>query len=477
LQEREIAVYLKKTNKEGARKMVTVINLREIQQPRIEEKWKEAGYKAIDEMVKNLKDKIEEKQDFQAISEIVKKEGQKVNRAIMQEVINEQGAKERAREKYVCQDCGKMLTKQPQMRSRIVESLNGEIEIERPYFYCKSCQKGYQPYDEEMKIAPQKKQYDLQKAAAELFTEVPYSRASQIFERLTGIKISDHCMQEIASEMGQAADNIRVLPSQNKVEEIIEQATKGRAWKPVLVVAADGAHLPTRPQASSRSEKRGKGEWKEAKGFRIYLVCQDRIEQIMSWHKIANEEEFGKALSFASTLIPVEKVRVALLGDGAKWLWSHLKTSFPTGTEILDYYHCSEHIHKMAKLLYTEQNEQALFIESTMAKLNFGEVESVVAGLQRIKASTLQAEDEIRKLISYLKSNSHRINYQSFKDSQLPRGSGAIESANKFICHVRMKRSGAWWYQINGNKMLLLRCAFYNDTFDQLFARYKLINK
>ncbi|MBK7996599.1 MAG: hypothetical protein IPK14_25480 [Blastocatellia bacterium] len=50
----------------------------------------------------------------------------------------------------------KMLTKQPQMRSRIVESLNGEIEIERPYFYCKSCQKGYQPYDEEMKIAPQK---------------------------------------------------------------------------------------------------------------------------------------------------------------------------------------------------------------------------------------------------------------------------------------------------------------------------------
>jgi hypothetical protein len=24
-----------------------------------------------------------------------------------------------------------------------------------------------------------------------------------------------------------------------------------------------------------------------------------------------------------------------------------------------------------------------------------------------------------------------------------------------------MKRSGAWWYIINGNKMLRLRCAFY----------------
>jgi len=38
----------------------------------------------------------------------------------------------------------------------------------------------------------------------------------------------------------------------------------------------------------------------------------------MSWHQIASEEEFGQALSFAATLIPTDKVRVALIGDGAK---------------------------------------------------------------------------------------------------------------------------------------------------------------
>jgi len=40
-----------------------------------------------------------------------------------------------------------------------------------------------------------------------------------------------------------------------------------------------------------------------------------------------------------------------------------------------------------------------------------------------------------------------------------------------------MKRSGAWWYVINGNQMLKLRCAFYNETFDEVFARYKRLNK
>jgi hypothetical protein len=61
------------------------------------------------------------------------------------------------------------------------------------------------------------------------------------------------------------------------------------------------------------------------------------------------------------TLIPMERVRVALVGDGAKWLWTHMKAAFPTGKEILDYYHCSERIHKVAQIQYSpDQNQQAL---------------------------------------------------------------------------------------------------------------------
>jgi hypothetical protein len=46
-----------------------------------------------------------------------------------------------------------------------------------------------------------------------------------------------------------------------------------------------------------------------------------------------------------------------------------------------------------------------------------------------------------------------------------------MESANKFICHVRLKRSGAWWYEESSNQMLALRCAKYNGTFEQVFTR------
>ena len=456
--------------------MGAVVQLAQIRQQQEEERWRAVGYRAIDEMVKKLTVESEGK-NFEELSELLQQEGRALTGALLAEVLRSRGAKEAAAHTHVCTECGRTLLRQRHLHRRTIESRHGELAIERPYFYCRHCQRGTHPFDQALELAPERKQYDLQRAAAEPFTEVPFARASQIFARLTGITMTDHCLQDVAAKLGAAAELAGVLPSRHRVEEIIAQAGTGRGWRPVLVVAADGAAVPTRPETQSRSDKRGAGEWKEAKGFRMYLVGQERIEQIMSWHQIATEEEFGEALRFAATLIPVERVRVALLGDGAKWLWAQLQAAFPTGKEILDYYHCSERVHHVAHLQYPEQHQQAVWIEATMARLNFGEVASVIWGLQRMSPASLEAAEEIRKLIGYLQTNSHRINYRSFKRGQYPRGSGGIESANKFICHVRMKRSGAWWYVLNGNTMLRLRCAFYNETFDEVFARYKRLRK
>ena len=83
------------------------------------------------------------------------------------------------------------------------------------------------------------------------------------------------------------------------------------------------------------------------------------------------------------------------------------------------------------------------------------------------------AKAEIEKLIGYLAKNYDRIHYRGDRIGGYPIGSGGIESANKFICHTRMKRSGAWWVQTTGNHMLRIRCAIYNETFDKVFKEYK----
>ncbi len=54
-----------------------------------------------------------------------------------------------------------------------------------------------------------------------------------------------------------------------------------------------------------------------------------------------------------------------------------------------------------------------------------------------------EAKEEIRKLIGYLNNNRERIHYKADRKDGYPIGGGGIESANKFISHTRMKRSGA----------------------------------
>jgi hypothetical protein len=52
-------------------------------------------------------------------------------------------------------------------------------------------------------------------------------------------------------------------------------------------------------------------------------------------------------------------------------------------------------------------------------------------------------------------------------------GVGSIDSAFKFICHVRFRRSGAWWCMGNANQMPALRCATYTGAFDEVFDAYR----
>jgi hypothetical protein len=97
----------------------------------------------------------------------------------------------------------------------------------------------------------------------------------------------------------------------------------------------------------------------------------------------------------------------------------------------------------------------------------------VLGGLKRMQATSEEAQQAIANGWAFLHKHRGRTHYLRLRQGGYPLGSGGIESANKFICHTRLKRSGAWWYEINCNQMLALRCAKYNGTLDQVFVRHQ----
>jgi hypothetical protein len=207
---------------------------------------------------------------------------------------------------------------------------------------------------------------------------------------------------------------------------------------------------------------------------RIYLIGPEkRIIHVASWHQVQESDEFTEDLVRIAERIDVNRVRVALLGDGAGWLWSAQVKAFPQGRQILDYYHCAEHVWKVADHLYGEASLEAHeWAEATLVRLCLAEIKETITDLEALEPRSAQAREEVLKLITYLTHNAHRINYLENLVAGYPIGSGAIESGNKFISHIRMKRSGAWWIVPYGNGMLRIRCAIYNGTDDRLFNLY-----
>ncbi len=428
---------------------------------------------AVDEWVENFRDFFErgELPSITEISDRFHKTRPEFFGQCIESILSSL-ASDFSRQEYAdCPECGRYV-RSKRIDKRKVSTVSGDFVLSRPYFYCTDCGSGFHPMDEQLEIVQELHQLDIQEKIAKLAADLPYDRAVEHFTELTGIEVSSHFGHKTLNAIGEEATADVVIPDKTEISRRIE-ALSDSTERPVMVLAVDGAHMPTRPEGG-RAEKRGSGQYKEAKGLRLYLMGNDdRIVHIASWHQIKDVSEFEEEIALIASRIPLDKVKMCLLGDGASWIWNLYKKYFPEGTEILDYYHCSEHVFETAFCQYGETLDAREWAESVLTRLGLDMAGSVIAGLKRMKPANEDAEKSILKLITYLGNHKHRFDYDELKKEGCPIGSGGIESSNKFICHTRIKRSGAWWLKDNCNAMLRVRCAIYNGTFDRVLENYK----
>jgi len=463
-----------------------VLALADLREERRRAELRQRLHERLDQWLDRVEERVKEpKPTLEQLTQAVWELRQELMGGLTEEILHQRYGAEVAQQTASCPRCGRLVAARAPV-SRTLDTLLGSVQVSRPYFYCTACQHGVSPLDDALGLAEGRKQFDVQKAAAKLAAEVPYDTAQELFAELTGVPLSTERLHALTNAVANGVGVLDVAPTQEEIMAKIAAVAAGRRWRPILVLAIDGADVPTRPETAKgrrrgRKRQRAKrarwtGQWREAKGFRFYLVDDDRIVHLLSWHQIQDDEALFAALQAVKEagLIPEELVRLGVLADGARWIWNRVKVLFPTAEEILDYYHWAERVHKLAEVQYGDHPEKALeWVEATMARLFAGEVDGGIWGLQRLRPATAEAAAEIEQLIGYLQNNRERINYRSQRKAGYPLGSGGIESANKFICHVRLKRSGAWWYVANGNHMLALRCAKYNRTFDRVFERYR----
>jgi hypothetical protein len=157
---------------------------------------------------------------------------------------------------------------------------------------------------------------------------------------------------------------------------------------------------------------------------------------------------------------PLAQLRsVVVLGDGARWIWELAADHFGERSEIVDFYHATQHVWTLAHALFGEgtwlATRWADFAILALAEEGAG---TLLALLDDTTAPSPTAATILQRERQYFRTNQARMDYPSFRQQGLPLGSGAVESAGRHLVQLRMKRAGARWSDEGGQAVLNVRC-------------------
>jgi len=310
-----------------------------------------------------------------------------------------------------------------------------------------------------------------------LGTTQPFDEAASTLLKIRGIDISktqiELSTEEIGARITKAHDeqiNDIVLKKDGAVPPA--EINLNLNAKRTVYIETDGCHINT------------ENDWKECKTFMLFEMEQiskdeRRLKNKKYYSTMKDVNELKRQLKFnLENYCFKDDVRIACIGDGAKWIWNMAeelfpKDIFPSGIiGIVDWYHSKEKIVETRVEIFGDSEDGRKFEDECESYLFKGNVESVIQILELLKdkQQLTQKRQFIDDKLKYFMNNKDKMRYDMYKSQGLCIGSGAIESANKYVVQRRLKQPGMKWKEENANYMAHLRAEYINGDFEHHYG-------
>jgi hypothetical protein len=295
----------------------------------------------------------------------------------------------------------------------------------------------------------------------ELGAQTCFREAARLLETLTGLTVSAETIRQRTEQVGTELEAAAVAASA-QVQQTQEAAAPLDVAPGQLVVETDGVMV------------RYLDGWHEVKLGLVAGLVDHQLRAPSYVAARASPEQFGpRLLAEAARRGALEEIgwagpatrralailpEVVVVGDGAHWIWELAAEQFGTRTEIVDFYHASEHLWAVAKALHAEEPAARQWAQARIHELFTHGVGPVQTALRRARAPDPTGAEVLRRERGYFRTNAARMAYPAFRERGLPIGSGAIESSAKHLVQLRMKRPGARWSEAGAQGVLNVRC-------------------
>jgi len=363
-------------------------------------------------------------------------------------------------------------------RSKRFQSALGDLNLERAYYRCGPCEKGFYPRDRALGLEGSSLSPAVLRMVGQVGAMVSFEEGHELLHDLAGVDVSARQIERYAEALGrEIADDER---------QVIEPELPSA---PTMYLGIDGTGVPVRKQ--ELADRPGKQPDGSAKTREVKLVTvwtaetRDPDGQPM---RDLGSVTYSAAIESAAThdtdSDPAEFVarvvrearrrgfdqanRRVVLGDGALWIWNLADEHFPGAIQIVDLYHAKGHLWDVAKAIYGAGSDLAeQWAKQRRDELDNGRIDEILAAL----ALHAKTNDEARKCFDYVTRNRHRMRYPEFRAQGLCVGSGVVEAGCKTAIGVRCKRAGMHWTVAGADAIIALRCSKLSGRFEDFWER------
>ena len=339
------------------------------------------------------------------------------------------------------------------------------MRLSRVYLECPKCWGGGCPLDERLGIEGRYSR-EAQRLICLAAGSWSYDISSARLEDFCGLSISDTTIREVAQEHGAKANEwLRTEPV--AVQEF-------REARGDIEFTSDGTCVNTREGwremkvAIFSKRQRGEPATPDEWATRKLPKPHTRI----AFAAIEESESFGRRWkAWCKRLGLPDTSAIAMLADGAKWLWEEQRKHLTHADGVLDVFHVLEHLTKTGQALSNTPEESTAWItQAREALLHHGW--SGIDALTRPLASPADVprsaahQAVIDELRNYLSPHADHLHYAERLKEGRSIGSGQIEGACKNLIGRRLKANASRWRVRRVNRMAGLCSLLYSDQWE-----------
>lgn len=339
-------------------------------------------------------------------------------------------------------------------RTKQVQTVVGWISIRRAYYACPACGHGHCPRDVGLGLARDSHSPGVRRLAWRFGGRLPFAEAAASLGEATPIRLSASTVRTITEGVG-------AQRAQDVAAEIAAAWQDGLPPVPGpaparLYVAMDGVRILSTA-----------GGGREVKVGVVVPVRQtaggERRERASYAAGLEPAAAFGRRLALAAHRRGVEDaVLIAVLGDGAEWIWGLAAEHFPTAVHIVDWFHASERVWELGRALSgTDTVETTVWVAQQLARLAQGAAAVLAAEWAALacrgEAATIRDEQ-----VTYFTNQASRMAYDQYRAAGWDIGSGMVESACKHLIAAREKGAGMRWSDAGAHTVAAVRVMLRN---------------